>query len=286
MSSIIVNGYEVQGTLTSKDAGNSVWGAACKNDRQFFIKQLKETYLNRDYAKATPFQRQDMDASQRFYNRMVRMYSELRKSDNGNLVVPLEFIKQDGHYYIIAEWIEKFKEFKDVASLNAQQKEVLLKILAYNVAGLAANNIVHSDLKPDNLLLKVTSGGACTLKIIDFENSFISGDYPENIGGDQNYLSPEMLVRMGQDHMPTGARITITPKSDVFSLGIIFHEILTGEQPISCDPEVPYIGVAVSQGIDIQFSKNLSTGHAALIKSMLSKIPTHRPSAWDVFQQM
>ena len=90
MQEININGYIVTDELKSDNAGNSVWGFAFKNGKKYFIKQLKETYCDIPYDEATQFQKEDMEANQRFYNRMQRLYAVLRDSDNGNLVTPIE----------------------------------------------------------------------------------------------------------------------------------------------------------------------------------------------------
>lgn len=281
-----INGYIITEELRSDNAGNSIWGFAVKDDKKYFIKQLKETYYDISYDEATEFQKEYIRASNRFYDRMSRLFSLLKKSDNGNLVVPIEFIKQDGHYYVVSEWIDQFSDFSDIKNFTGFQKYLMMKILAYSVYGMAENNIVHCDLKPDNIRIKETISQARTLKIIDFDNGFIQGDYPDMIGGSQNYMSPEVFIRMGQDEEGFEEKIDITPKADVFSLGIIFHEILTGELPKSCDPKFPYIGIAIGNGVKIEMSDTLADEYIDLIGRMISLEPDSRPDALEVFNAL
>lgn len=283
MQEININGYIITDELKSDNAGNSVWGFAFKDGKKYFIKQLKETYYDIPYDEATEFQKEYIEASNRFYNRMSRLFSLLKESDNGNLVVPIKFIKKDGHYYVVSEWIEQFSDFSEIKGFTEFQKYLMMKILAYSIYGLAENNIVHCDLKPDNIRIKDTISKARTLKIIDFDNGFIQGEYPDMIGGSQNYMAPEVFIRMGQDEEGLDEKIDITPKADIFSLGIIYHEILTGELPKSCDSNFPYIGIAVGHGIQIELNDKLSIEYVDLIKSMISLEPDERPDALEVF---
>lgn len=278
-----INGYRINGELRSDNAGNSVWGSATKNGRKYFIKQLKETYYDIPYSQATVFQREDMEASKKFYERMKKLYALVKNSDNGNLIAPVEFIRKDGHYYLITEWIEQSGSFGEIKNLPPPHRHVLMKVLAYSLCGLAGNNIVHNDLKPDNLCIKETATGAKTLKIIDFDNGFIQGDYPEIIGGSQSYMSPEVFIRTAQDEQGAEERIDITPQSDIFSLGIIFHEILTGELPASSNPDIQYIGLAVGHGCPVKLWSGLNVNYSNLIKKMLSVEPAERPSAEETF---
>ena len=281
-----IHGYIVRDELRSENAGNSLWGACFRDGRKYFIKQLKETYYDIPLADATPFQREDMEASTRFYQRMLHLFDVLKEADNGNLVVPLDFIRHSGHYYIITEWVDQFSDFSEIRGFTPLQKHVMLRVLAYSLQGLAARGIVHCDLKPDNIRIKDTISRARTLKIIDFDYGFIQGEYPDLIGGTQNYLAPEAIIRMYQDEDGAAEKIDVTPKADIFSLGIIFHEILTGEQPQSEDPAFPYPGIAAGRGIPLRLDPGLPGEYAGMIRDMLLPEPGQRPDAQAVFDML
>jgi serine/threonine-protein kinase len=92
--------------------------------------------------------------------------------------------------------------------------------------------IVHRDLKPSNLFLTTRSDGAPLVKVLDFGISKAVG--PNKTGtvtatgelfGSPTYMSPEQLV---------GAK-NVDGRSDVWSLGIILHELLTGTTPFMAD---------------------------------------------------
>jgi alkyl hydroperoxide reductase subunit AhpC len=105
--------------------------------------------------------------------------------------------------------------------------------IALGMAAAHGHGIVHGDLKPANLL--VTSGGA--VKITDFGLSrraalpadpnatteWVSAE-PGKISGTPGYMSPEQ----GRGERPT-------PKSDVFSLGLVLYEMLTGRMAFTGD---------------------------------------------------
>ncbi|MDD6084399.1 MAG: protein kinase [Oscillospiraceae bacterium] len=286
MSGINIDGYVLQGEFTSENAGNSAWGCAIKNGKKYFIKQLKETYPNISYEDATPFQRDSIEISRIFESRLKRLYSKLRLSDNGNLVVPIDFLKDNGHYYVVTEWIDQTSDFEEIKSFTNYQKNLMMRVLAYSLFGLEKNNIVHSDLKPDNIRIKETVSGAKTLKIIDFDNGFIQGDYPDAVGGDQIYMSPELFARMHQEENEEEDKYDITPKSDIFTLGIIFHEILTGDVPKTNSNEIPYIGEAVGRRMKIELDEKLPIEYSGLIEKMLDISPNSRPDAFSIFKYL
>ena len=287
MAALNINGYIITDGLRSENAGNSSWGCAFKNEKKFFIKQLKDTYYDIPYEKANVFQRESMELSRLFFERINRLFEALKKADNGNIIAPIEFIRQDGHYYIISEWVDQFSDFGEIKGFSPFNKHLMMKVLAYSVYGLSNHRIVHCDLKPDNIRIKETVNKTKTLKIIDFDSSFIEEDYPDTIVGDQTYMAPEVIMRISQDEEDLdNNKIEITTKADIFSLGIIFHEILTGELPISNNQSHHYIGVAVGHGDNIILSDEINQDYAGLIQSMLQIEPSNRPTALSVFNSL
>jgi serine/threonine-protein kinase len=97
-----------------------------------------------------------------------------------------------------------------------------VRIAQQIASGLAAahvRGITHCDLKPANVLL--TRSGA--VKLLDFGIARIAGDEETRGGellGTRLYMSPEQLSGVGVD-----------PRSDVWALGVVLYEMLTGERP-------------------------------------------------------
>lgn len=289
MSNLMVEGYKVNIT-SSTGAGNSSWGTAYKDGKKYFVKMLKEKYVSIPYSEANSFQRDLIEESKIFEERINRLYKQLEVSNMGNLILPIsgKLFKKSGCYYVITEWVDQFASFKEINKFTVYQKNLMMMVLAYSLYGLSEGNIVHSDLKPDNIRIKNTVSGAKTLKIIDFENSFIEGDYPVVVGGDQNYMSPELRIRQGQDEDEEAVKnkIQITPKSDIFSLGIIFHEILTGKLPLIQDPKIKYACVAKLKRKNVVLHSEIPKKYSELINLMIDLNPNNRPCAYDIFKYL
>ena len=79
-------------------------------------------------------------------------------------------------------------------------------------------------------------------------------------------------------------RLMSLQKQIFFPLGIIFHEIITGELPKSCNPDFPYIGIALGRGIKIELNHEMAVEYSALIEKMLRLEPPQRPDATEVFR--
>ena len=130
-----------------------------------------------------------------------------------------------GRHYLAMEFVDgqPLSELLQRGPLGFEAVQVLQQRLA---AGLNAAHqpppIIHRDLSPDNVL--IPSGDLAKAKIIDFgiarstrtgEGTIIGGGF----AGKYNYVSPEQLGLFGGD---------VTPKSDIYSLGLVLAECLTG----------------------------------------------------------
>jgi serine/threonine protein kinase len=107
-------------------------------------------------------------------------------------------------------------EPRDVAVLGFPAQLVLLKTVAHSLRILHDLDIVHSDLKPSNVMIKRTELGYTT-KLIDFDSSYVVGSPPppEEIVGTMNYYSPELVSYI----QGTASAADLTQASDMFALG-------------------------------------------------------------------
>ncbi len=111
--------------------------------------------------------------------------------------------------------------------------ERALPIVRQTVAGLTSLHecdIIHRDLKPANVMLTDESGAAQRVKITDFGlacrdpsgDAFSSLSGSQEIVGTPTYMAPEQL---------TGERDKVGPATDVYALGLVMYETVTGERP-------------------------------------------------------
>ncbi|WP_100011005.1 Stk1 family PASTA domain-containing Ser/Thr kinase [Lentibacillus sediminis] len=133
--------------------------------------------------------------------------------------------EEDNISYIVMEYVEgmTLKEYiQQHGPLDVQEALDILKQIAAAIAHAHANDIVHRDIKPQNIL--IDSYGE--VKVTDFgiaiALSATSLTQTNSILGSVHYLSPEQ-ARGG----------TATKKSDIYSIGIVLFELLTGRLPFS-----------------------------------------------------
>jgi serine/threonine protein kinase len=119
----------------------------------------------------------------------------------------------------------------------AERYQIACDLLT-GLSGIHSAGVIHSDLKPENLMLNPNPQGAFSLKYVDFDFSLVKGKEapwinppkPEDkMGylGTERYLSPEHL----KAQRPSEA-------SDIFTAGIILAELLTGRHPVGNDKEM------------------------------------------------
>lgn len=278
-----VNGFTIIEPLTANNAGNCTWGYAEKYNRQFFIKRfLNPKFPDPDADMYESLRVRMVKQCEEWYSTHARVYKAILECGGSNIVNPLDFFKDKNTYYLVTEKIRSCGvKFTDICKKSDKQKQVILKILAYEMSRLAEKNVVHSDLKPENLILKETVDGFFTVKIIDFDASFLQDEPPEpdDMTGDQVYFSPEMLLYMAEEE------VTVTPKSDVFALGILFHIILCGSQPGYSDG-YDCLGQAVLNGDEPQISYEIDRNSRELISDMLCADAEKRPDAAEVFRRL
>ena len=136
-------------------------------------------------------------------------------------------VTPDGRPYLVMEYVdgERITDYVSTHRLEPAARVALLQEVAGAVSAAHRNLVVHRDLKPSNIL--VTADG--TTKLLDFGIAkVLSGDSAEG----------ELTVETKRVLTPTYASPeqvaggSITTASDVFSLGVVLHEILTGHRPL------------------------------------------------------
>ena len=212
-----------------------------------------------------------------------------RCATGGNLVVTHDFFREGPKYYKVTDKVDVASlQVEDIVNLSLENRVLILKTVAHSLEILHSEDIVHGDLKPANILIKETKTGNYTTKLIDFDNSYFSGEPPsvlEEVVGDPVYYSPELgrYIQKDKDIKPAYLQV----KSDIFALGLVYCQYLTGELPDFDKEKYKYPYVAVYDDIQLTVEgKGLPPKLALIINSMLLKNWDNRPNIQTVFNQL
>ncbi len=282
-----INGYTLLEDFRVVGAGLSEWTFAERGGRDFFIKRfLAPTYPDDDApgSAKTKARKRARCAAFEAHHLGIKVALAPVTSYGGNLIATLDFFRAGAKYYKVTEKVDAAGLGSgDVAALDFPAQLILLKTVAHSLKILHDLRIVHSDLKPSNVLIKRTELGHTT-KLIDFDSSYIVGNPPppEEIVGTMNYYSPE-LVRYIQGAAPAA---DLTPASDIFALGLIYTEYLTGAAP-AFDRAHHEPAVAVLNGARLTLPPaGLPAPVVDLVDRMMAAAPAQRPSIAEVHRDL
>jgi eukaryotic-like serine/threonine-protein kinase len=279
----VLNGYRLLDDFQVVGAGLSEWSFAEREGRIYFIKRfLSPTYPEDDAPGSERIKEKKRARCAAFeaHHRGIQAAMAPLTTYGGNLIATLDFFRIGAKYYKVTEKVDVAGlQPRDVAALDFPAQLVLLKTVAHSLKILHDLRIVHSDLKPNNVLIKRTELGYTT-KLIDFDSSYIVGNPPppEEIVGTMNYYSPE-LVRYIQGSAGPGE---LTEASDIFALGLIYAEYLTGSMP-AFDPGHHEAAIAVLHGQSLRLGASRAPAPVVeLVERMLQLDPAARPSVGQV----
>jgi eukaryotic-like serine/threonine-protein kinase len=242
MGDDIIRGYKILQPFRMVGGGRCQWTFATKGGKQYFIKQ----YLAPRYPvegspgseKTKALKRAECEKFSSHHNRITETIKS-RVAVGGNLIYTTDFFREGTYFYKVTEKVDiTTLSPKDVAALPLNQRLMILLTILSSIKVLHACNIVHGDLKPDNILLKKGMRDDYIAKLIDFDDSYFANEAPditeedetEEIVGTIDYYSPELGSYVKQDGTVKASDLSLS--SDIFALGVIFCEYITGKKPL------------------------------------------------------
>ncbi|MYT32875.1 MULTISPECIES: protein kinase [unclassified Streptomyces] len=233
-------------------------------DREVAIKTL-HTELGREQAFRERFRREAQSVAKLTHTNIVSVFDSGEDELDGGMVP-----------YIIMEYVSgqplRSVLDGDIAQHGAMPTEKALKITADVLAALEASHemgLVHRDIKPGNVMMTKRN----VVKVMDFgiaramQSGVTSMTQTGMVVGTPQYLSPEQALGRGVD-----------ARSDLYSVGIMLFELLTGQLPFDADSPlaIAYAHVQEEPPVPSSINRSLPPAVDALVARALKKNPNER----------
>ncbi|MGY4772526.1 serine/threonine-protein kinase [Kribbella sp. CWNU-51] len=210
--------------------------------------------------------------------RFVREARASARLRHPHVVAAYDFGQYGAAYYLAMELVlgrTVGEELRRLGPLPSDRAEHMVRQAAAGLAAAHAEGIVHRDIKPDNLLL--TSDGF--VKVADFgivrflDDATTTMTSAGHIVGTSHFLSPERVLGKPAE-----------PASDVYALGCVLYQLLTGRPPfVSESPaSVMFQHVQRKPTPPTELRAELPSELEALTLWMLTKDPGQRPTAGEI----
>ncbi|QKV93713.1 protein kinase [Streptomyces sp. NA02950] len=233
-------------------------------DRQVAIKTL-HTELGREQSFRERFRREAQSVAKLTHTNIVSVFDTGEDSVDGSLMP-----------YIVMEYVEgqplRSVLDADVRQYGAMPTEKALKITADVLAALEISHemgLVHRDIKPGNVMMTKRN----VVKVMDFgiaramQSGVTSMTQTGMVVGTPQYLSPEQALGRGVD-----------ARSDLYSVGIMLFELLTGRLPFDADSPlaIAYAHVQEEPVAPSTINQSIPPAVDALVARALKKNPNER----------
>ncbi len=163
-----------------------------------------------------------------FEERFAREARALAKLNHPNIVAVHDFGKSDRYYYFIMEYVDgvNLRQMEQAQRLTPEQAIAIIPKICDALQYAHDEGVVHRDIKPGNILIDKKG----RVKIADFGLAKLLGKKDNDahltqsnvVMGTPHYMAPEQMSNP----------LTVDHRADIYSLGVVFYEMLTGELPL------------------------------------------------------
>jgi len=223
--------------------------------------------LKLDRKVAIKFLPEQLTKDKENVERLKREAKATASINHPNIVTIYDVLEENNQICLVMEYIEG-KSLRDVIDEYKMGLDKIIDIITQISEGLSKahqSNIVHRDIKPENIIINKDA----RVKILDFGLAKLKGvsklTKETSTLGTIHYMSPEQIQGKDVDH-----------RSDIWSLGVVFYELLTSEVPFKGDYEQAVTYSIVNENIKPVIDKETPEELIRIIEKCLAKDPADR----------
>lgn len=231
------------------------------------------------------------------YHRNITQSLTKLGNGTGNIVFPVSYFVDEGRIYEVAYYAPISPlSLEQISKLSSDEKLKIMQTSSFALKSIHSTNIIHFDLKPENIPIAKSQMRGYISKITDCSDALFNTFSNEStrppktqIVSTPEYWSPELALyefsENKSDENKAGKMISC--KNDVFAMGLIFHEWWTGKFPNyegRDDFISPYQIINDFWPNDIKVDSSVPAWLSMLIMDMLCPNPDYRPDMDKVFE--
>lgn len=263
--------YRIESVLGRGGMGVVYQATQISMNQRVALKMIRASVVE-DISVAKRFQREARAASLLAHPHTIRVF-DFGQTKSGDLFLVMEYLTGR----TLSQAITGDGPFQERRAIG------IIRAVAQSLAEAHAMELVHRDLKPENIMLIDVIGDPDFAKVLDFGIAkFLSGDSGQSsltkagvIMGTPYYMAPEQAL----------AKKRITPAVDIYALGVILYEMLCNVKPFDGDSALQILMAHAHEPIpELSEECHTSTGLRALVRRMLAKEPSDRPTAAEIVQ--
>jgi len=214
-----------------------------------------------------------------FLTRFERETQVMSKLAHPNCVSVVDFGVFEGAPYLVMDFVpgKTLRFLIDDEALGPMRALGLIRQVAAGLAHAHAQGIVHRDIKPANIMITEEIGTGEHARILDFGLARLRGAVGRDatqhnmVVGTPNYMAPEQTIGGG----------TIDARTDVYAVGVVLFEMISGERPFQAEDTLALLGMHRAAPIPkiadkIDRTIVLPKGVQALLDKAMAKSPDDR----------
>jgi serine/threonine protein kinase len=190
------------------------------------VYKVRQPRLNR--LVALKILAREREQKEQFVERFTREAQVLARLNHPNIVTVYDFGEAGGYCYLLMEFVDglSLRQLLQTGRMNAEQALTIVPKICEALQYAHEQGVVHRDIKPENILLdkqgrlKIADFGIAKMLGADGGQQTLTG--ARDVVGTPHYMAPEQIEKpLEVDH-----------RADIYSLGVVFYEMLTGELPL------------------------------------------------------